>query len=188
MQIEKAFQGIALGMTMKIDIVSFRHGTREVTIGADFKPFTVDDLKFTSTLYDFSLTAPEGFTVKPNSNISLHDLLLVEFDREGGGARVDVSDVTYSFTLDDAKEIVAGSGVSRMKAEDKRLDGRAARIFRGKKNGGDVLVAAVLDGQTLITITLPKASDADEAHFDAILDSLKFARPAAAAATSGSGP
>jgi hypothetical protein len=187
MQIDRAFQGIALGMTMKIDVVSFRHGEREVRIGQDFKPFTVDDQKFTSTIYDFTLEAPEGFTVKPNSNISLHDLLVVEFEREGGGARVDVTDVNYSFTLDEAKDHVAAGGVSRIKAEDKKLDGRPARIFRGKKEGGDVLVAAVIDGQTLIMITLPKHGDGDEAHFDAILDSLKFSQPmAAAAAGSGS--
>jgi transglutaminase superfamily protein len=187
MQIEQAFQNVALGMTMKIDIVSFRHGKREVKVGSDFESFVVDGQKFTSTLYDFSITAPAGFTVKPNREISLHDLLVVEFARDGGGAKVEVSDVTAAFSLDEAKESVASEGVSRMKTEDRKVDGRPARIFRGKKGDHDVLVATVLDGQTLIMVTLPRLSDGDDDAFDAILGSLKFSQPAPAGSASGSG-
>lgn len=186
MQIERAFQNVALGMTMKIDLVSFRHGTREVKVGSDFESFVVEGQKFTSTLYDFSIEAPEGFTVKPNRGISLGDLLVVEFAREGGGARVSVTDVSAAFAIGDVKDHLGEEGVSRVKSEERTIDGRPARILRGKKGDGDVLVAAILDGQTLVTVTFPLKGDGDEAAFEKIVSSIKFKQPAAAAA-SGSG-
>jgi hypothetical protein len=185
--IERAFQNVALGMTMKIDLVSFRHGSQEVRVGGDFESFVVDGRKFASKIYDFSIEAPAGFTVKPNRNISLGDLVVVEFEREGGGARVEVVDVAAAFSLDEAKERVAGEGLTRVKSEERTVDGRPARILRGKKDADDLLVAAILDGQTLVMVTLPRKSDGDEKAFEQIVGSLKFARPAPPAAPARSG-
>jgi hypothetical protein len=158
-----------------------------VRVGGDFESFVVDGRKFASKIYDFSIEAPAGFTVKPNRNISLGDLVVVEFEREGGGARVEVVDVAAAFSLDEAKERVAGEGLTRVKSEERTVDGRPARILRGKKDADDLLVAAILDGQTLVMVTLPRKSDGDEKAFEQIVGSLKFARPAPPAAPARSG-
>jgi hypothetical protein len=175
MEIQRAFQNIALGMTLKIDLESFRHGSHEVKVGEHFKPWAIDGRRFRSTLYGFSLTAPEGFDVVPNDNVSLHDNLVVELKRGDGGARVDVTDVTYDFKLDQAKDAVAASGVTRAKAESRTIAGRPGLLIRGKKDQGDVLVAVLLDRQALIVISMPKEQDGDEKIFDGIVGSLVFA-------------
>jgi hypothetical protein len=175
MEIQRAFQNVALGMTLKIDLESFRHGSHEVKVGEHFKPWTVDGRRFRSTLYGFTLTAPEGFDIVPNDNISLHDNLVVELKRGDRGARVDVTDVTYDFKLEQAKDVVAASNVTRAKSESRTIAGRPGLLIRGKKDNGDVLVAVVLDHQALIVITMPKDADGDEKAFDGIIGSLVFA-------------
>jgi hypothetical protein len=175
MEIQRAFQNVALGMTLKIDLESFRHGSHEVKVGEHFKPWTIDGRRFRSTLYGFSLTAPEGFDVVPNDNVSLHDNLVVELKRGDRGARVDVTDVTYDFKLDQAKDAVAASGVTRAKAESRTIAGRPGLLIRGKKDQGDILVAVLLDRQALIVISMPNEEDGDEKVFEGIIGSLVFA-------------
>ena len=175
MQIEKAFQSVALGMTLKIDLESFRHGDREVKVGENFKPWTIDGRRFRSTLYGFTVAAPEGFEIAPNDRISLHDDLVVEFRKKDGGARIDVSDVTYDFNIDKAKDVVAASGVSRSKAEPRKIGGRPGLVVKGKKGDNDVLVAVVLDRQALIVLSMARKDADDDATFEALIESIAFA-------------
>jgi hypothetical protein len=175
MQIEKAFQSVALGMTLKIDLESFRHGDREVKVGENFKPWTVDGRRFRSTLYGFTVAAPEGFEIAPNDRISLHDNLVVEFRKKDGGARIDVSDVTYDFTIEKAKDVVAASGVSKPKSEPRTIGGRPGLVIQGKKGDNDVRVAVVLDRQALIVLSMARNDDDDEAAFEALVTSIAFA-------------
>jgi len=175
MQIEKAFQSVALGMTLKIDFESFRHGDCEVKVGENFKPWTIDGRRFRSTLYGFTVAAPEGFEIAPNDRISLHDDLVVEFRKKDGGARIDVSDVTYDFNIDKAKDVVAASGVSRSKAEPRKIGGRPGLVVKGKKGDNDVLVAVVLDRQALIVLSMARKDADDDATFEALIESIAFA-------------
>ena len=175
MQIEKAFQSVALGMTLKIDLESFRHGDREVKVGENFKPWTIDGRRFRSTLYGFTVAAPEGFEIAPNDRISLHDDLVVEFRKKDGGARIDVSDVTYDFNIDKAKDVVAASGVSRSKAEPRKIGGRPGLVVKGKKGDNDVLVAVVFDWQALIVLSMARKDADDDATFEALIESIAFA-------------
>jgi len=175
MQIEKAFQSVALGMTLKIDLESFRHGDREVKVGENFKPWTIDGRRFRSTLYGFTVAAPEGFEIAPNDRISLHDNLVVEFRKKDGGARIDVSDVTYDFTLEKAKDVVATSGVTRSKYESRKIGGRPGLVVSGKKGDNDVRVAVVLDRQTLIVLSMARKDADDDAAFEALVTSIAFA-------------
>ncbi|HET6164108.1 MAG TPA: transglutaminase-like domain-containing protein [Planctomycetota bacterium] len=175
MQIEKAFQSVALGMTLKIDLESFRHGDREVKVGENFKPWTIDGRRFRSTLFGFTVAAPEGFEIAPNDRISLHDNLVVEFRKKDGGARIDVSDVTYDFTLEKAKDVVAGSGVTRSKYESRTIGGRPGLVINGKKGDNDVRVAVVLDRQTLIVLSMARKDADDDAAFEALVTSIAFA-------------
>lgn len=175
MQIEKAFQSVALGMTLKIDLESFRHGDREVKVGENFKPWTIDGRRFRSTLYGFTIAAPEGFEIAPNDRISLHDDLVVEFRRKDGGARVDVSDVTYDFNLDRAKDVVAASGVTRPKYESRTIGGRPGLVVKGRKGDHDVRIAVVLDRQALIVLSMVRNDDADDETFEALVTSIAFA-------------
>jgi len=175
MQIERAFQSVALGMTLKIDLESFRHGDREVKVGENFKPWTIDGRRFRSTLYGFTVAAPEGFEIAPNDRISLHDDLVVEFRKKDGGARIEVSDVTYDFNLDKAKDVVAASGVSRSKVEPRTIGGRPGLVVKGKKGDNDVLVAVVLDRQALIVLSMARKDADDDATFEALIESIAFA-------------
>ncbi len=174
MAIEQAFKSVALGMALQIDLKSFRHGDHEVVIGENFKPWTVDGQRFRSTLYGFTVTAPAGFEVAPNDNISLHDNLLVEFKRKEGGVRVDVHDVTSGVSLDQAKDVIAAEGVYRMKAEKRTIGGRPGLVIQARKGDQPVLVAEVVEQQSLFVITMTKTSDADDALFDSIVGSLAF--------------
>lgn len=169
-EIARLFANINLGMTMKIDLLSYRHGDKEVTVGETPIVFVLDGARYRHLLFGLSLTVPEGFTATPNQQIKLGDDEIVELTRVGGGkVEVRVVDVTYDSTLDDAKGLLESNGVSRLKPKDAEIDGRKARLFRGKHEKVEALAAAVLRDQTLVLITGPAS---EEAAFNAIVASL----------------
>jgi hypothetical protein len=169
-EIARVFADVTLGLTMKMDLLSYRHGDKTVEVGANPVVFKIDGARYRHLLFDVALTAPDGWTITPNKNISLGDDEIVELTKEGGGKiEIVVTDVTYDFKLDHAKAVLESYGMTRLKPKELTIDGRAARRFLGKKEKAEALAAAVLREQTLILVT---ASAADEAAFDAVVTSL----------------
>jgi len=169
-EIARVFADVTLGLTMKMDLLSYRHGQKTVEIAADPVVFAIDGARYRHLLFDLALTAPDGWTITPNKNISLGDDEIVELTKEGAGkVEVLVTDVPYDFTLEKAKSLLEARGMSRLKPKELTIDGRAARVFRGKKEKAEALAAAVLREQTLILVTAPAA---DEGTFDAVVSSL----------------
>lgn len=176
-EIGRVFATVGMGMTMKIDLLSFRHGDKEVKVGENPVVFTVDAGRYQHLLFNVSVTAPEGIEVVPNRAITLGDNEIVEFRRPGGEEfEIDVVDVTYDFKLDDAKAMLEAGGMSRVKSSERTIDGRAGRLFRGKKNKADALCAAVVRDQVLVLVTGSVKDPADEALFEALVGSLDLDR------------
>lgn len=176
-EIGRVFANVGMGMTMKIDLLSFRHGDKEVKVGDNPEVFTVDAGRYQHLLFDVTVTAPEGIEVVPNRAITLGDNEIVEFRRPGGEkVEIDVVDVTYDFKLDDAKALLEAGGVSRVKSSERTIDGRPGRLFRGKKNKADALCAAVVRDQVLVLVMGSAKDPADEALFEALVGSLDLDR------------
>lgn len=169
-EIARVFGNVSLGMMMDIDIVSYRHGDKEVKVGEDATVFAIDGTRYRHLLFNLALTAPAGFTLAPNTRIKLGDDEILELLREGGGkVEVAVVDVTYDTRIDDAKGMLEAQGMTRLKPTELEVDGRKAMRFRGKKDKADALALAVLRDQTLVLINAPAS---EEAAFDAIVQSL----------------
>ncbi len=171
--VERAFHNVGLGMTMDMDVISYRHGEKEVKVGEGGVVFTIEGRRFRHLLYGFSLVAPEGYEIQPNREVSLSDNGVVELDRKGGpDIDVDVIDVTYDFQLDDLKSMLAAQGVGRVKSTDRTIDGRPGKLFRGKKEKVEHVGAAVLRDETLVLVTCRLDEGEDDAALLAVLDSL----------------
>jgi hypothetical protein len=171
--IERAFANVSLGLTMDIDVVSYRHGTKEMKVGEDAVVFKVDGRRYEHLLYGFTLDAPEAYEIKPNSTISLADNRVVELEGKGKpDVDVDVIDVNSEFDLDQVKAILSGQGVARVKATDRQIDGRPAKLFRGRKDAKEVVVAAVLREETLFLIGAHLGEGEADAALVSVLDSI----------------
>jgi len=172
-EIDRVFSNVGLGMTMKIDLRSYRHGDKEVRIGEDMRVSSIEDDRYRHLLYGISLTSPEGYVIRPNEAIRMGDDRIVELDHPTGpDIRIDVMDVTYDFKLDDVKETLAARGIARVKGSDREIDGRPGRVFRGKKDKTEHVTAAVLRDETLVLVGCRLAEGEDDQALAAVLDSL----------------
>jgi hypothetical protein len=172
-QIERAFANVALGMTIKTNVLSYRHGDQRVVIGEDSADCSIEGDVYKHLLYGITLKAPEGYTFKPNRTIGLGEDEIVELDKPGAAAvEVSVTDVTSGFTLDEVKEMLNARGVSRVKATDRQIDGRPARVFRGKRNQQQEVVAAVIDDETLVLIGTKLGEGETDDALQAVLDAV----------------
>jgi hypothetical protein len=168
--LEREFAKVASGLTLQIDVLSFRHGDHEVKLDDPPKVCSVVGARFRHLLYGVELTAPDGWHVVPNQKVDLNDEEVAELEHAGvPPMRVEVKDVPLDFTVEQLGESLKASGVSRLAATDRTIAGRAGKVFRGRKDDRPFLAAAVLRDQTLVVV---EAAGDSEAAFDAVVASL----------------
>lgn len=172
-QIGAVFANVGLGMTMKMDILSYRHGDREVEVGEEMEVHEIDGDTWRHLLYGVSLTAPEGCAIEPNESIRMGDNELVKLEGDGfPEIELEAIDVGYDFSLEKVKDLLAAQGVTRLKAEDVEIDGRPGRVLRGKKSRTDFAAAVLLREQTLFVLSAKLDGDDDESVFEDVLATL----------------
>lgn len=175
-EIARVFNAVGLGMTMKLDLVSYRHGDREVAVGADATIDEIDGNRYRHLLFDVSLTSPDGWKIVPTRAVTMGDNKLVELRRPdgSGGITVEVVDTTYDTTLKDTKGMLEAGGMTRLKPTDRTIDNCPATLFRGKAGKAEVLAVAVLRDQMVVFVTMKITDATDETTFEAVLSSLVF--------------
>jgi hypothetical protein len=116
---------------------------------------------------------PEAYEVKPNEKVEMGEERIVTFDsKDEPDIEVAVADVEIGFDLARLKDALSAQGITRLKSEDLTIDDRPGKLFRGKKGGQQVVVAAVLDDAILVTVTTGLAEGQNEDDFSDVLDSL----------------
>jgi len=172
-QIEKAFANVMLGMTMKMDVLSFRHGTKQVLIGEDTATYSIEDGVYRHLLYGISLKAPEEYEIRPSEKMEMGEEKILVLDAQNEpDIEVSVADVDFEFDLAKVKEALAAQGITRLKAEDRTIDGRPGKLFRGKKGKHEIIVGAVLHDDSLVTVSCGLGEGQDDSALTEVLDSL----------------
>lgn len=171
-ELNRAFGNVALGMTMKMDLVSFRHGDRQVEIGETSRFHEVAEGRYRHLLFGFSVAAPAGWEIRPNTAVEMGDNEVVEFaGPEGQKIEVQVIDVPYDFALDQIKGLLEAQGISRVRSSERELDGRKAVQIRARAGKQDRLASAVLDGHSLVLV-VGSGESPDAQAFEAVVQSL----------------
>ena len=172
-QIEKVFANVMLGMTMKMDVLSYRHGEKQVLIGGDSATFAIEDRVYRHLLYGISLEAPEEYEIRPSEKMEMGEEKILVLDAQNEpDIEVSVADVDFEFDLAKVKEALAAQGITRLKAEDRTIDGRPGKVFRGKKKNQEIVVGAVLDDATLVMVSAGLGEGQDDRTLVEVLDSL----------------
>ena len=68
--------------------------------------------------------------------------------------------------------MLAAQGITRLKAEDRTIDGRPGKVFRGKKGKHEIIVGAVMHDQSLVTVAAGLDEGQDDRTLIEVLDSL----------------
>jgi hypothetical protein len=174
-KVEELFAKVREAMTCDVDVVSFKSGGAEVKAEDATPPAIRDKDRVSHRLVKFSFAVPPGLEAATNPRFIRGDDVIAVLRKPGAASDpivVSASEERYGFGLNEAKTRLANAGMAQIKATDKKIDGRPARVFKGRLGEKDRLVGVVVRDTTHVVVSMTRAGPDDEELFDKLLASL----------------
>jgi hypothetical protein len=174
-KVEDLFTKVRDAIACDVDVVSYKCGGVEVKAADASAPAATEKDRVNHRLLRVSFAVPPGLEAKPTARYTCGDDVLASLRKPGATGDpilVTTSEERYGFGLNEEKTRLANGGLAQIKATDKKVDGRPARVFKGKLGDKDRLVGVVVRDTLHVTVSMPIASPDDEKLFDKLFSSI----------------
>ncbi len=158
-----------------VDVQRFTLDGKETTVGPDFRDHAIEGDHFSLTYYGLTLTRPAGCEFRPPPPNKPEAIVVAVNAAARIAVPVLAQGVGYAFSLEQAREELAGLG----QVDDEKsweIQGRKAWSCRLSNPQGSGRFAFVHDGDTAFVFVLPQETAEGTKAWTALIESLHFAK------------